>query len=288
MADAASKQSSSGSPGRNGTDDRGDFSRAEADDIEERSNPRPQVVYEILRREGEAEMDRPFVSLWWSGLAAGLSLAFSLVAEGALRARLPDAPWRPLIARAGYSVGFVIVVLGRQQLFTENTITALLPVAKDVNLRTLMRMGRLWGIVLAANLAGVVLAALFCRFAPAFTPDIATAMLDVAREGLQGDPLQMFVRAIPAGFLVAAMVWLLPTAGAAQFSVVVLMTYLISIGGFEHVIAGSFDAFLLMLSGGLTLQSLIAGFFLPVLAGNVVGGTGLFALLSYGQVAQEV
>jgi formate/nitrite transporter FocA (FNT family) len=261
---------------------------ADREEVESLANPSTPVVFEVLRREGESEMARPLVSLWWSGLTAGISLAFSLIAEGVLRARIPDAPWRPLITHAGYPVGFLIVVLGRQQLFTENTITAVLPVTKSFTGQNLGRMVRLWAMVLVANLVGTLLAAVFCRFVPAVPGEVVQAMLAIAREGILPDPLQMFWCAIPAGFLIAAMVWLLPTAGAAQFHVVALMTYLISAAGFKHVIAGSFDAFLLMVNGALAPGAAATGFLVPVLLGNIIGGTGLFALLSYGQVAKEI
>src|ERR1700686_5137052 len=69
----------------------------EVDDVEERSTPLTPVIYEIVRRLGEEEMARPFTSLWWSGVAAGLSISFSLLAQAILQAHLPDAPWRPLV-----------------------------------------------------------------------------------------------------------------------------------------------------------------------------------------------
>src|SRR5271157_976598 len=88
----------------------------EVEDIEDRARLRVPVIYEIVRREGETEMDRPIVSLWWSGVAAGLSISFSLLAQAVLWMHLPDASWRPLVSSLGYSVGFLIVVLARQQL----------------------------------------------------------------------------------------------------------------------------------------------------------------------------
>lgn len=264
------------------------FSESEVEDIEKRSNPSTPVVYEVLRREGEAEMDRPLVSLWWSGMAAGMSIGFSLITEGVLRAYLPDQAWTPLVVRLGYAVGFLIVVLGRQQLFTENTITAVLPVTKEFNLRNLARMGRLWSVVLVANLAGCLVGAAFSGLPPTLPAAIQNAMLEVAREGLLADPWLMLLRAIPAGFLIAAMVWLLPTASATQFHVITLATWLIAAGGFKHVVAGSFETFYLVVHGQLGLGAMITGFLLPVLAGNIIGGTGLFALISYGQVAKEI
>src|ERR1700754_4325859 len=93
----------------------GEIPEREVEDIEERSSPRTPVIYEIVRRLGEEEMARPALSLWWSGVAAGLSISFSLLAQAILREHIPDAPWRELVTSLGYSVGFVMVVLSRQQ-----------------------------------------------------------------------------------------------------------------------------------------------------------------------------
>src|ERR1700752_4302078 len=68
----------------------------EVEDIEERTVPRTPVIYEIVRRLGEEEMARPANSLWWSGVAAGLSISFSLLAQGILRTHLPDRSCRPM------------------------------------------------------------------------------------------------------------------------------------------------------------------------------------------------
>src|SRR5436305_10966466 len=113
-------------------------------EAEERSAPAPNVVYEAVLLEGRDELSRKSSSLFFSGLAAGLSMGFSLATEGLLRASLPDTSWRTLIARLGYSMGFLIVVLGRQQLFTENTLTVMLPLLRKKNARTLRNVGRLW------------------------------------------------------------------------------------------------------------------------------------------------
>src|ERR1700684_987673 len=134
--------------------------RAEKKQVEERLAIGAHVVYETIRREGEEELCRTASALAWSALAAGLSMGFSFIAQGLLMAHLPDQPWRPLIASAGYCVGFVIVILGRQQLFTENTLTVVLPLLVRKDLSTLLRMLRLWAVVLSANLVGTFLFAL--------------------------------------------------------------------------------------------------------------------------------
>jgi hypothetical protein len=76
--------------------------------------------------------------------------------------------------------------------------------------------------------------------------------------------------------------------GAAQFHVVTLMTYLISVGGFMHIVPGSMEAFLLALNGDFGWPWLAIEFILPVLLGNIIGGTALFALISYAQVMKEI
>lgn len=260
----------------------------EVEDIEERTVPRTPVIYEIVKRLGEEEMARPVTSLWWSGVAAGLSISFSLLAEAILSAHLPDAPWRPLVTSFGYSIGFVMVVLSRQQMFTENTVTVVLPVMADFNMKNLRGLARMWTVVFLANMAGTLFAALFCTFTPVLTPELHNGMIEISRQLLEHSWLETAFMAVGAGFLMAAMVWLLPGAEGAQFYVVVLMTWLIAAGGFTHVVAGSMEAFMLALNGGMGFWAMLGDFFVPVLIGNIVGGTALFALLAYAQVMQEI
>jgi formate-nitrite transporter family protein len=260
----------------------------EADDVEEMSSPRTPVIYEIVRRLGDEEMDRPITSLWWSGIAAGLSISFSLLAQGILQAHLPAAPWRLLVVSLGYSIGFVMVVLSRQQLFTESTVTAVLPVMADFTRTNLWRLARLWSVVLLANMAGTLIAALLCSFTPVLTPELKTAMLDIAGQILNHSWPEMLFRAIASGFLIATMVWLIPSAEAAQFHVIVVVTYLIAAAGFMHIVAGSVEAFFLVLNGQLGVQPMLIDFFVPVLVGNIFGGTALFALIAYAQVMKEI
>jgi len=98
-----------------------ELNEREKQEAEDRTSVKATIVHETIRYDGEEELNRPLAALAWSGLAAGLSMGFSLVAMALFRAYLPDTPWRPLIARLGYPLGFLIVITGRQQLFTENT-----------------------------------------------------------------------------------------------------------------------------------------------------------------------
>jgi formate/nitrite transporter FocA (FNT family) len=260
----------------------------EEKEVVERSAPRTPVIYEIVRTMGEEEMARPAVSLWWSGVAAGLSISFSLFAQGVLQVHLPDAAWMPLVRDFGYCVGFLMVILARQQLFTENTITMVLPVMAKPSVAGLGVMARVWGIILAANLAGTLLAAAFCTFTPVLEPDVRDAMVAIARHAMDKTWPEMFFQAITAGFLMAALVWLLPGSETAQFFIIVAMTYLIAISGAAHIVAGSIESFLLVLNGEMSVGHLLGGFVVPAFLGNVMGGTVLFAVISYAQVMKEI
>jgi formate/nitrite transporter FocA (FNT family) len=266
----------------------GGITSEEIKDVEELATPRTPVIYEVVRRLGEEEMERPITSLWWSGVAAGLSISFSLLSQAILTAHLPQAQWQPLVVGFGYCIGFIMAVLSRQQLFTESTITAVLPVAADVTSRNILRMGRLWAIVLAANLAGTLFAALFCSFTPVLPGDIYNGMLEISRDLLGFGWWEMVLRAVAAGFLMAAMVWLMPGAEGSQFHVITLMTWLIAVGGFTHIVAGSMESYLLVFSGEWSWWQMIIDFMVPVLIGNMIGGTALFALIAYAQVMDEI
>jgi formate-nitrite transporter family protein len=256
--------------------------------IEEHARLPVRTVYQIVRQEGQEQMERPAVSLWWSGFAGGLSISFSLLAQAALVRSLPHASWAPLVSSLGYSTGFLMVILARQQLFTETTITVVLPLLADFSRRNLWHIGRMWGLVLAANFAGTLIAALFCTFTPVLEPSLRQAMLEVSMHTLGHGWFEMLVRGISAGFLIAVLVWLMPSAEGSEFEMTVVLTYLIAIGGFQHIVAGSMEAFMLGLAGLQSVAQIVFGFIVPVLLGNILGGTALFAVLSYAQVMKEI
>lgn len=258
----------------------------EQEDVAARKHPRAQVLYEAIRLEGEHELDRPAWALAWSGLAAGLSMGFSMVAMGLLRAALPEAPWAQLIVYLGYSVGFLIVIVARQQLFTENTITPVIPLLHNKTRGTLRRVLRLWSIVLLSNLIGTFAFAWALRATRAVPPEVEQALAIIGREAMAGSFSSHFARAIFSGWLIALMVWMLAGAQARAF-IVVMITYLIGLAHFSHVIAGSTEAFYAVLNGDAAVSDYFVHFLLPVGLGNMVGGIALVSALNYAQVAAD-
>jgi formate-nitrite transporter family protein len=261
-------------------------SEEEERQVQEATSMGAHIVHEAVRMEGEAELSRPSAALAWSGLAAGLSMGFTLVAEGLLHSHLPDAPWRPLITKLGYTIGFLIVILGRQQLFTENTVTVILPLLYRRDARTLFNVARLWAIVLAANLVGVWLFTLFTvgLSAPAFDREVLESFRMIGREAMAPGALGIFYKAIFGGWLIALMVWLLPGSESSRLATVIIITYLVGLGKMSHIIGGSAETLFLVTSGELSFWDYLTGFMLPALGGNVIGGVALVAAINHAQV----
>jgi formate/nitrite transporter FocA (FNT family) len=256
--------------------------------VRNRTGLRAAVVFETVRREGENELGRPLLSLAFSGLAAGLSMGFSLAVTGVIRAALPDVPWRVLEENFGYTIGFVIVVLGRQQLFTENTVTAILPLLDNQNKReTFAKVVRLWCVVLAANLLGAAIFAFAIAHASIFPDEARGAFAQLAHDAAAPHFWVIAVRGIFAGWLIALMVWLLPAADTQKLWVVLIVTYVVGAAGLSHVIAGSVEVLYGVAIGEISWGGYFGGFLLPVFIGNVVGGVFFVSLLNYGQVAPE-
>ena len=264
------------------------LSYSELQDVEKRLRLRAAVVYEIIRQQGEEELVRPNSSLLWSGIAAGLSIGFSILAKALLEAYAPDADWKPLIVNLGYSIGFLIVIMGRQQLFTENTLTAVLPLLGRFRLRTLRGLLRLWVLVFCANMVGTFLFACAMLVGTLLDYEQTRALYEISLKLTERDAISVFYSAIFAGWLMAAIVWLLPSAEGAGIFVIILLTYLIGLGEFAHVVAGSVEAFLLFIRGEWSFLEAFIRFILPALAGNIIGGATLFGIIAYGQVKEEI
>jgi formate/nitrite transporter FocA (FNT family) len=254
-------------------------------EAEERSAPEGSVVYEAIRHEGESELERSTSALAWSGLAAGLSMGFSLVGKAVLKHHLPEAEWTPLLTNFGYAFGFLIVILGRQQLYTENTLTVILPFLTEKKLAVLANIARLWTVVLIANLLGAFAFAMVMARTVAVSPGVRDSMRRLGEEAMEPDFATLLLRGIFAGWLIALMVWLLPFAEELRVVVIILITYLVGIAHFPHIVAGAADVFFLVGDGTTTLGAALGHFIVPTFLGNTIGGVTLVALLGHLQFA---
>ncbi|WP_395332145.1 formate/nitrite transporter family protein [Novosphingobium sp. BL-8H] len=265
-----------------------DLTDEEREAVAERSSTNARIIHEVIRRHGDEEMERPTWSLVWSGLAGGVAISASIIGQSLFEEMLPRTSWAPLVSSFGYTLGFLIVILGRLQLFTESTLSAVIPVATHPSFSNLGRLARFWAVVLIANLAGTLFIAILNGHQWITTPEHHAAMLELSRKLLSHSWLKTLQLGVPAGFLIAAVPWALPSARGQELWIVVIFTYFISLGGFAHVVAGSGEAWLLAIAGEISFQHALLGIIFPALLGNIIGGTGLFALLAHAQVRMEL
>lgn len=269
-------------------DPKSNLTEEERAQAEENSPAPAKVVHASISMAGEEELSRPPASLFWSAFAAGIAIMASVSVGGALHHYAPDARWREAAAALGYPIGFLIVVLGRMQLFTEQTVVAILPFARETTWRNAGRVARLWALVLAGNLLGAAAVSALAAHGQVQSKDILAGMVAVSAKLQERGAIETFMAAIPAGFVMASVAWIRSADNQSGFWVVFVLTLAISLCGFAHVIAGAAEAFLLMWTGRADPLWVAGGFLAPALIGNIVGGTGLFAVLAHAQVSQEI
>lgn len=264
------------------------FEDHELEEIESRAPARAPVIFETIRRMGDEELQRPTSSLLVSGLLAGVALGLSVLAEGLLRRHLPDTEWRPLVENFGYTIGFLVVILGQLQLFTENTITAVCPVLDAPRPRIFVALLRLWGLVLIANVAGASIFGVLLHITSPMQPEVWTAILDLSRHALDFGWFETMTRAIGAGWLIALLVWVMPNAANSKPVMIIIITYLIALADFSHIVAGTTEAMIVVLAGEIAPGEALVDFMLPAFIGNLLGGSVFFTFLAWAQIRVEL
>lgn len=263
------------------------LSAEEEHDVTKNQPPRAAVLHEIIRLQGDQELERSIAALFWSALAAGLTMGLSLMAMGLLNSRLPDGEAFKVIASFGYCAGFLAVILSRQQLFTENTLTAVLPIMSKPTLNNFGRLLRLWGVVLVGNLMGTLLVAYVMLHLPIFDTPTDKAFLEIGRKVMENDASQVFAKGIVSGWMIATMVWMIPSMESAKMWIIILITYLMALGDFTHIVVGTAEVSYLVFAGELPWKDFWLIFAGPTLAGNIIGGSFIFALISHAQVRSD-
>ncbi|MDI9799922.1 formate/nitrite transporter family protein [Citrobacter koseri] len=255
---------------------------------EDRLPSRAMAIHEHIRQDGEKELERDAMALLWSAIAAGLSMGASLLAKGIFHVQLDGVPGSFLLENLGYTFGFIIVIMARQQLFTENTVTAVLPVMQNPTMGNAGLLMRLWSVVLLGNVVGTGIAAWAFEYMPIFDEETRDAFVKIGMDVMKNSPGEMFANAIISGWIIATMVWMFPAAGAAKIVVIILMTWLIALADTTHIVVGSVEILYLVFNGTLHWSDFFWPFALPTLAGNICGGTFIFALMSHAQIRNDM
>ena len=248
----------------------------------------PHVMFKIIRQEGEEELERSFKALAFSALAAGIFVSFSFFFRAVLFMNMHGSEFTHIVASFGYTVGFLIVILGRMQLFTENPITTMVPLISDWSFDKLLKVIRLWSIVFVFNIIGTAIAALFMSSPYAVTPEIANALHELASHIMRLPAIDNFVRGIPAGVIIATLVWIAPQSKFFKFKSIIFLIYFIALGDFAHVVVGSCEMAYEVIVGDADFVDYLFRFLIPTGLGNIVGGTGIFTVLIYSQVKEEL
>ena len=176
--------------------------------------------------------------------------------------------------------------MARQQLFTETTLTVMLPVLHRTH--GLGSLSRYWATVFTANVVGTLLFAAACTIPHLLRPETVHAMTELGTKAAEPGFVNVLIKGVIAGWLIALMVWLMPAAASAKILVIVAVTWLIAAGEFSHVIAGSAEAAFAAMQGAIGWKQYAVDFLLPALIGNSIGGVVFVALLNHAQVKGEI
>ena len=245
-------------------------------------------IHDNIRAPGEKELQRPVAALFWSALASGLVIGFSFLAGGFV-ASLAPPHLRHAAAAAVYPLGFILVIMARSELFTENTLVPVIPFLNRRDRETFHRLLRVWATLLVGNLLGALLYSLVLARTPMVEAALHPALLEIAVRSTDGGFWLVAYHAVFAGWLIALLSWLLGATRAtgAQLVLIWLTTAPIAAFTFRHSIAGAVEAFYRASQGHATWGGMLGEFVVPAVLGNAVGGVLLVALLNYSQVAAE-
>ncbi len=244
-----------------------------------------EIFHRVLAT-AEDEFSRSARLLFLSGLAAGLSIGLTFLTRAVLTGLMPEDTTH-LFGNLLYPIGFVFIVLGRYQLFTENTLT---PVTLVVTRRaSLPHLLKVWGVVFTANVLGAACVAFLFSRTSVFGPESAAAAYAFGEHALTLAWGALFFKGVIAGWLVAGMVWLIHAARdtIGRFVIVYFIMFIVPSTDLFHCVIGACEIFYYVFEGGTTVGTALGSFLAPVTLGNTVGGVILVALLNYAQTSDD-
>lgn len=252
---------------------------------------KPKDVGEILEEQLETSMkefNRSNTGLFISAFTAGLEIGFTILLMGSvytLYAGNVSPQTLHMYLALCYPLGFIFVIIGRSELFTEHTSLAIMPVlSRNVKLRDLFI---LWGVVYSGNLlGGYIFSLLNTAVAPAIGIISKEALFNLAREFLHYDSWIMLMSALLAGWMMGLLGWLVTSSQEtiSRILVILFVTFTIGFTGLHHCIVGSIEIFSGMLvSPEITFIDYLR-FQFWVTLGNSLGGAVFVAILKYSHV----
>ena len=237
-----------------------------------------------------SELKRSSRSLAFSGLAGGLTMGLTGLGVASVRAVLGSGSWEEFASFLIYPVGFIAVIIGRSQLFTENTlypVVLILDERRNVK-KSFIHLLRLWAIVFVTNVIGAYLFSLLAIRTGALSSDIAFQLVSLGKDAVSHTAAHVFWSGVIGGWLIALVAWTVTASQwtIGQLAMVWLLTFVVGIGKLAHCIATSGEILSAVMGGAVEIGSYLSWLCLATL-GNIMGGVVIVSLLNYGQVRAE-
>ncbi|MEO8226043.1 MAG: formate/nitrite transporter family protein [Gemmatimonadota bacterium] len=244
-------------------------------------------IHDNVLSEATDELERASLSLLLSSFASGLAIGFSLLGAAFASSLVPEA-YGHAAASAAYPLGFIFVIMARSELFTENTLTPVLPFLHRRDRGTFGKMLRVWAVLLTGNLAGTFIFSWVMSRTPSIPEYLKPFMLEISEKTTSTTFGTTVYQAVFAGWLIALLTWVLASTRqtGAQLVLIWLITAAMSAFEFKHSIVGATEAFYRVWEGGVGWGPMWS-FIAAAVIGNTIGGVLLVAILNFGQVVTE-
>jgi formate/nitrite transporter FocA (FNT family) len=245
--------------------------------------PSAEEIYNQVAENARKELKRSTTSLGISGFGGGTFMGLSALGPAIVLSMLGHSKSEELISRMFYPLGFIVVILGRSQLFTENTLypVALVLAEKRHFWNTL----RLWSVVLPSNIVGAFCFAFIASRTPAYAPGIVVELGNLGLDAIAHPAAALFWSGVIGGWMIALTAWLVSGSHSITGSVMIIwmLTFVVGLGNFAHCIATSCEVLVAVLSHRAPWIA-YPTWLIPAVMGNICGGVGLVTILEYGQV----
>ena len=243
-------------------------------------------IFEAATDNAREELRRSSQTLAFSGMAGGFTLGLTGLAVASIRAMLGPGSWQDLVSFLIYPIGFIAVIIGRQQLFTENTLYPVILVLDER--RYLIDTLRLWAVVFVFNVIGAFLFAILAVMSGAVRPDIVAQLVGLGLTAINGSTAHFFWSGVIGGWLIAMVAWTVTASHwtIGQLTMVWLLTFVVGVGHFAHCIVTSSEILSAVVAGTISITNYF-GWLWPATLGNIVGGVVIVSVLNYGQVRAD-
>ena len=252
--------------------------------VEMRSTRRSaQEILEQVIQSGKDELDRSTQGLIFSGLAGGMTMGLTGLGVAISKATLGEGVWQNAAAHLLYPLGFISVIIGRAQLFTENTLYPVIIVLDEH--KRFFGMLRLWAAVFFSNVAGALIFAALAVLTPSLMPAYKEALIKLGLAAAGNSLSFVFWSGVIGGWIIALVAWMVSASHwtIGQIAIIYMLTFVVGIGHFAHCIATSGEILAAVLGGSLS-AAVYLKWLVVATSGNIVGGVMIVSLLNYGQV----